>query len=228
MAASKPSDNPWGELPPESTEFGFPLYLNLTEYEPIYDEWWRFGDEVSLAFYDWCMNNQIGNMDEGYVPLSDDTKIYINGGMVDEIIVGLGAFYLYGSSLPFDEVVFGSGDLYGVGAKLPSSGGIQTTLQFPLYIYFDECEELWVNTTCYAEGDFSELKRYLIECAERYGTTDGDYRIMDEEAISRIGEIYIEDERPVELTYNYETGDVSYKTATYIGIISATRIDGDK
>ena len=105
---------------------------------------------------------------------------------------------------------------------------IETTLQFPLYIYFDECESLWVNTTCYADGDFSELKRYLIECAERYGTKVDDYRYMDEEAISQIGEIYIEDERLNTLVYYYGMDEINYSTATYIGFISATLIDGNK
>ena len=128
MAASKPSDSPWGELPPESTEFGFPLYLNLTEYNADMDEWVRYGDDMSPALYKWCNDNLVGDSSEGYVPITEDTKIYINGGLVDEIIMDFGTYYIYGASLPFAYVVFDYDNLYGYGAKLPSSGGIETTL----------------------------------------------------------------------------------------------------
>lgn len=223
MVQQQKNDNPWGDLPPESTEFGFPLYLNLTVYDANTDEWWREEDDVSSALYQWCEENLVGDDTDSYVPLSDDTKIYINGGLVDEIIKNMGTYYLSGASLPFYEVAF-TGSLYGFGAKFP----IQTTLQFPLYIYFDECEQIRVNTTCYAYGDFSELRRYLIECAERYGTKVDDYRYMDEAAISQIGEIYIEDERLNILIYDYGTDEVNYHTATYVGFILANKIVGDK
>ena len=91
MAAvsQNPSDNPWEDLPPESTEFGFPLYLNLTEYDANMDEWYRTEDSISTALYEWCKQNFVNQGGdgtiEGYVPLTADTKIYINGGLIEEI-----------------------------------------------------------------------------------------------------------------------------------------------
>lgn len=126
MAAvnQKSSDNPWEDLPPESTEFGFPLYLNLTEYDASYGSWVREKDEIGRSFTTWCSKNAV--IDEfggGYVPITEETKIYINGGLVDEILFDFGSYLLYGENLPFDEVIADTGLIYGYGAKLPSSGG---------------------------------------------------------------------------------------------------------
>lgn len=131
MAAvnQKSSDNPWEDLPPESTEFGFPLYLNLTEYDANNDEWYRTEDSISRALFEWCEQNlvkqEVDNpMIEGYVPLTADTKIYINGCLIEEIYKDSGNYYMTGSKLPFEEV-YVNPEYYmsGSGAKLPSSGG---------------------------------------------------------------------------------------------------------
>jgi hypothetical protein len=123
-ASQKLSDNPWGDLPPESTEFGFPLYLNITEYDASYGSWVREYDEIGRSFTTWCGHNCVyDSFGGGYVPITEETKIYINGGLVDEILFDSGNYLLYGENLPFDEVSVDTGWLYGYGAKLPSSGG---------------------------------------------------------------------------------------------------------
>lgn len=130
MAAvsQKSSDNPWGDLPPESTEFGFPLYLNLTEYDAMSDEWYRTEDSINTDLYEWCEQNFVeqdfvDSSASGYVPLTADTKIYINGGLVEEIYKDSGNYWMTGSKLPFEEVyVDVGGYMAGYGAKLPSSG----------------------------------------------------------------------------------------------------------
>ena len=229
MAASKPSDSPWGELPPESTEFGFPLYLNLTEYIADTDEWWRYDDDVSSALYQWCQDNLVGDSSEGYVPITEDTKIYINGGLVDEIIMDLGTYYIYGASLPFAEVGFYGYELFGIGAKFP----IQTTLQFPLYIYFDECEELWGGKECIINGDFSELARYLNECAIAYGekeSTVGENYLhrLEGDGLSKIGKIYIEDQPLVQvIVYSIYDLYAEYSTEDYSGQITMNHVNGN-
>ena len=126
MAAvsQKSSDNPWGDLPPESTEFGFPLYLNITEYDNSYGNWRREIDEINQSFSVWCSDNCVydDTFLSGYVPVTEETKIYINGGLVEEILFDFGSYILHGENIPFDEVILDAGELYGYGAKLPSSG----------------------------------------------------------------------------------------------------------
>lgn len=91
-------------------------------------------------------------------------------------------------------------------ARKPSEGGIETTLQFPLYIYFDYCEEIWNLKNCSVYADFSELARYLTECTlaygEKIGSEMGGTYCLKGENLSKIGEIYIED-KPIEEVYIY-------------------------
>jgi hypothetical protein len=131
MAAAnlKSSNNPWEDLPPESTGFGFPLYLNLTKYDADNDEWYRTENSISTALYEWCEQNFVEQKDDfstivGYVPITADTKIYINGGLIEEIYKDSGNYYMTGSKLPFENAYVSSwGYMAGSGAKLPSSGG---------------------------------------------------------------------------------------------------------
>ena len=97
-------------------------------------------------------------------------------------------------------------------------GGIETTLQFPLYIYFDYCEEEFGSTYCYVEGDFSELKRYITECCKAYGEYYEDSTMFDyysyiiyEENISMVGKIYVED-GPVKMCAFLNIDDDTYVT----------------
>ena len=230
MAAvsQKSSDNPWGDLPPESTEFGFPLYLNLTEYDAMSDEWYRTEDSVSEALSQWCEENLIGNELNGYVHLSDETQIYINGGLIEEIYWDAGNYYMTGSKLPFEEVYVTSwGYMAGSGAKLPPSDGIETTLSFPLYIYFDYCEDMaWVGKFCEVNGDFSELHRYLSECCKVCGENEYDLYVLTGESLSKIGEIYIEDEPLTYVSWSVAYG-LEFNTETYLGVISHNNINAD-
>ena len=108
------------------------------------------------------------------------------------------------------------------------SGGIETTLQFPLYIYFDYCEDIgWAGTFCKVNGDFSELTRYLIECCKVYGEESANAYVISIDNISKVGEIYIEGE-PIEFLswYSLETS-VSFTTSTYCGVIYDREINAD-
>ena len=125
---SSGSDNPWGDLPAESTTFAFPLYINITKRNPHYpEEWLRDADDLLLQFFNWIVENATIE-DEGLhyrVPseLLASTKIYINGGLVEEAIYYSGNIELRGKTIPFDEVYMET--FYGIcgyGAKLPQGG----------------------------------------------------------------------------------------------------------
>lgn len=67
-------------LPPESTTFAFPLYLNTT-MDLGDGTYGRDADDISMAFFEWCENNQEdGKVEEEVaINITDDTPIYING-----------------------------------------------------------------------------------------------------------------------------------------------------
>lgn len=110
-------------------------------------------------------------------------------------------------------------------------GGIETTLQFPLYIYFDYCESpFWGGVECYTDGDFSELVRYLIECVKTFGeqqiASDKIIYKLNQETISKIGEIYIED-YPLSSLYHTEGAKyIDANTDLYACTISTSTIYG--
>lgn len=87
-AASGGGDLPSDGLPPESTTFEFPLYLNITKFEYEYSYeicYYREADEISIAFGEWL----IEHLEEGILdrPVNiGDNDIYINGCRVAEVM----------------------------------------------------------------------------------------------------------------------------------------------
>lgn len=87
MAASMPSGGgiDFGELPPESTEFSFPLYLNITEFSYAYGgelEYIREGDEIVNLLKEWFLDNCTRNNYYSELELTENTQIYINGSPI--------------------------------------------------------------------------------------------------------------------------------------------------
>lgn len=119
-----------------------------------------------------------------------------------------------------------------MAASQPSGGGIETTLQFPLYIYFDYCEEFWGMVSCYANGDFAELVRYLKQSLIAFGEQTilpgGVVYSLEGDDIKKIGAIYIEDSPLTEVYYReVQTGLIEYRTETHYGTITSSSIVGD-
>lgn len=137
LRKSSGNDNPWGDLPAESTTFAFPLYINIIKQRPEYtEEWYRDGDDLLEQFYDWIFENAtIDHIDSNEVPpeLLASNKIYINGGLVEEAIERYGTIELYGEAIPFDEVYMDTDglEIFAYGAKLPQGGG-ESELIFPI------------------------------------------------------------------------------------------------
>ena len=81
-------DEYFGEIPPESTEFGWPLYITVpfTEYDNgrIY---LKEDDALITGLWQWCDENKELLYDDffqqGYI--SYPPELYINGVKVDEI-----------------------------------------------------------------------------------------------------------------------------------------------
>lgn len=179
---SSGSDNPWGDLPAESTTFAFPLYINITKRNPHYpEEWLRDADDLLLQFFNWIVENATIE-DEGLhyrVPseLLASNKIYINGGLVEEAIYYSGNIELRGKTIPFDEVYMET--FYGIcgyGAKLPQGGEgtydeifgnippESTEFGWPLYITLPFVEEVSVSRVYEKEPSkiTEELFNYVI------------------------------------------------------------------
>ena len=97
------------------------------------------------------------------------------------------------------------------------SGGIETTLQFPLYIYFDYCEESFWGGYCYGEGDYAELNRLIKFVVETFGYDSGFNIVLYEEKLDELGlEIYVDGGKVRELSIEY---DSSYmRTDAYYAI----------
>ena len=75
--------------------------------------------------------------------------------------------------------------------------GIETTLQFPLYLNFDYCEENVLSVYCYGNGDYAELNRVIKFVVDTYGVDDAiHYRSVNEAKLDELGlEIYLEGEK---------------------------------
>lgn len=107
-AASGGEDLPSEGLPPESTSFGFPLYLNITKYAAEYDdyiEYERGDDDIINALCVWLEERESDpGLGSGTVNIGDN-EIYINGCRVTEVEVAAFTDYMfYFKNSPFDEV----------------------------------------------------------------------------------------------------------------------------
>lgn len=108
-----PSDG----LPPESTSFGFPLYLNVVDldYEDSYGlEYVREGDDISMSFCNWIKDQYQDNS----VIYFGDNEIYINGSRVTRIYDGTSEYSITLNDQIFDELyMYNDGSFYGYISK---------------------------------------------------------------------------------------------------------------
>ena len=104
-----------------------------------------------------------------------------------------------------------------MAASMPSGGGIETTLQFPLYLYFDYCEETFFGVYCYGSGDYAELNRLIKFAVETFGDYSGFNIFLYEEKIDELGlEIYVDGGKVRALSR--ESGISFMKTDAYYSI----------
>lgn len=106
----------FGDLPAESTSFGFPLYLNVTEFGSE-DEWGiyyqRTPDEVSQQLFQWLNENIRPSGQHPVVPLP--VSIYFNGVLGIETSPQGDNYSISGEFEHFNEVlVYYDGTLEGV------------------------------------------------------------------------------------------------------------------
>ena len=119
LADSMPSGGiDFGELPPESTEFAFPLYLNITEFSCDYGyelEYFREQDEILDLLEEWFWDNCIDNFYNFSLELTNDCQIYINGSPIDKLVRPLGGTEIecYPAPSPFNSVMISEDGLWG-------------------------------------------------------------------------------------------------------------------
>lgn len=94
MMAKKPSggggatyDDYFGEIPPESTSFGFPLYITVPfeGYVGEHRYYQRAADNISLQLFEWANENKVV-VDETFNATSYEVypdNLYINGRKVE-------------------------------------------------------------------------------------------------------------------------------------------------
>lgn len=95
-----------------------------------------------------------------------------------------------------------------LAASQTGGGGIETTLQFPLYFDFDRCE-IGFSTYCTRAADDTsiELENYLNLLAEEYGKYSGGEfpcSVLSESVLDNLGvTIYFKGFKVIEYTYWY-------------------------
>lgn len=118
-AESGGGDLPSEGLPPESTSFGFPLYLNITKLATEYDdyiEYYREADDIGNALCDWLEEREPNDGGGSGLINIGDNEIYINGCRVTEVeLAAYQDFIFYFKNSPFDEVLMSKMEktLYG-------------------------------------------------------------------------------------------------------------------
>lgn len=120
-------DDIFGELPPESTSFEFPLYLNITEldYEDAdYKEYIRnIDDDIIVQLTNWFdANYRVHNSYDGsweYINLDESHQIYINGSLITQLKrqPWTTAIECFPAPSPFTECFAELGFLYGIVYK---------------------------------------------------------------------------------------------------------------
>lgn len=119
------------EVLPESTEFGFPLYLNttVTYDEGYYQERYRTGDKILENFYQWFEDNKvrIGHTTDQEIPseLLETNPIYIDGNRVVSIYMSA-----FGCNIGFENNMYNDKSIYTLDFSFSST-------ELVMYIYFD-------------------------------------------------------------------------------------------
>lgn len=107
-----------GDFPEESKYFGFPLYLNVTKFEEE-SEWdityIRYADEISIKFYQWVSELNLGTGDK--LVLNEDQSIVINGINIREISNEVGIYLTPTPNGINDLILESSGNLIGYKYK---------------------------------------------------------------------------------------------------------------
>lgn len=85
-----------------------------------------------------------------------------------------------------------------MAANKKEDGGVDSPIDFPLYLNFDQCTNWGFMTSCERAGDETSiiLHGYLTEVAQQYGE-EYDYGYhLNEDVLNSLGiDIYIEGER---------------------------------
>ena len=106
-------------------------------------------------------------------------------------------------------------------------GEEEPSFEFPLYIYSDECSSDSLSNVCFAYGDYSGLKQYLIEFVKNNGDNDGNYWWVDD--VRDFGITIILDGLYYVTTMDYFEGDETVffghtRSEGFVGSISDTVI----
>ena len=107
-------DDIFGEIPPESTEFGWPLYITIpfkeeTEYGTF--DYSKDSTEITQQLLQWCIDN---NVEEGSVWMPEyyayPPELYINGiKIIQMVTAGIdGSWEVFYSEWPEGYHVYGS------------------------------------------------------------------------------------------------------------------------
>ena len=91
------------------------------------------------------------------------------------------------------------------GWTVKFDGEEEPSFEFPLCIYSDECSSTGLMGTCFAYGDYSGLKQYLIEFVKNNGDNDGNYWYIDD--VRNFGITIIIDGQYYVTWMDYQEGD---------------------
>ena len=121
MMAKKPSggggatyDDYFGEIPPESTSFGFPLYITVPFEGYMGDNRYynRTADNISLQLFEWANENKVV-VDESFFMVAYEAypdNLYLNGRKVEYMATE--ADMLMGSGdIIYWDIIIGNNDV---------------------------------------------------------------------------------------------------------------------
>ena len=122
-------DDIFGEIPPASTEFGWPLYITIP-FKGDYNDGDTFGktyylesNEITTQLFQWTLENYV---EEGYGWATEyytyPSELYINGAKVK---------HMYSDDLTWWEIGFNNlyyGDYYILWCTLNQDGSIEIFL----------------------------------------------------------------------------------------------------
>lgn len=134
MMAKKPSggggatyDDYFGEIPPESTSFGFPLYITVP-FDSIEDGcriYKRAGDNITLQLWDWADQNKELISDLGPIKTYEayPEELYINGAKVE---------YMYADTNMMDGEI---NAWFFFASRIDGEPGLNNDGSMDIYIY---------------------------------------------------------------------------------------------
>lgn len=114
-------DEVFGEIPPESTEFGWPLYITvpLDEISDNFRTYYKLPSEIGLQLYNWLITNYEEEPDlfGGSYCTSYPPELYINGEKIErcywDVFFGQVQNYpTFGTTIISDGTVSDEGAIY--------------------------------------------------------------------------------------------------------------------